>query len=82
MKNAQPLFNPATQYRIEVRGRIDGEWLQCFGCSVEIMADETLQAEEDITILKVHTDQSGLVGLVRKLHGLGVIIQQLQIIQP
>ncbi len=80
MKNAQPLFNPATQYRIEVRGRIDVEWLQCLECSVEIMADETAQMEEDVTILKVHTDQSGLVGLVRRLHGLGMIIQQLQII--
>ncbi len=82
MKNAQPLFNPATHYRIEVRGRIDGDWLQCFECAVEIMVDETRQAEEDITVLKVHTDQSGLVGLVRKLHGLGMVIQQLQIIQP
>ncbi len=81
MKNAQPLFNPATHYRIEVRGRIDVEWLQCFECSVEIMADETRQTEEDITILKVQTDQSGLVGLVRRLHGLGMIIQQLQIVQ-
>ncbi len=81
MKIAQPLFNPETHYRIEIRGRIDVEWLQCFECSVEIMADETLQAEEDITILKVQTDQSGLVGLVRRLHGLGMIIQQLQIIQ-
>ncbi len=82
MKTTQPLFNPATHYRIEVRGRIDGEWLQCLDGSVEIMADETRQAEEDITILKVNTDQSGLVGLVRRLHGLGIIIQQLQIIQP
>ncbi len=82
MKTAQPLFNLATHYRIEVRGRIDVEWLQSFDCSAEIMIDEARQTEEDITILKVQTDQSGLVGLVRKLHGLGMIIQQLQIIQP
>ncbi len=82
MKCAQPLFNPATHYRIEVRGRVDVEWLQSFECAAEIMVDETRQMEEDITILKVHTDQSGLVGLVRRLHGLGMIIQQLQIIQP
>jgi hypothetical protein len=30
----------------------------------------------DITVLNVHTDQSGIVGLVRRLHGLGMTIQQ------
>jgi hypothetical protein len=35
---------------------------------------------EDITVLKVHTDQSGMVGLVRRLHGLGMTILQLQIV--
>ncbi len=82
MKTAQPLFDSATHYRIEVRGRVDVEWLQCLECAVEIMVDEARPMEEDVTILKVHSDQSGLVGLVRRLHGLGMIIQQLQIIQP
>jgi hypothetical protein len=31
-------------------------------------------------VLNVHTDQSGIVGLVRKLHGLGMMILQLQMI--
>jgi len=31
-------------------------------------------------VLHVHTDQSGIVGLVRRLHGLGITIQQFQII--
>ena len=35
---------------------------------------------EDITVLNVHTDQSGIVGLVRRLHGLGMPILQLQVI--
>ncbi len=82
MKNVQPLFNSATHYQIEVRGRVDVEWLQSFDCSAEVMVDETRQTEEEITILKVHTDQSGLVGLMRRLHGLGMTILQLQIIQP
>ncbi len=81
MKNCQPLFNSGTHYQIEVQGRVDVEWLQSFDCTAEIMIDETGQ-NEDITILKVQTDQSGLVGLLRKLHGLGMTIQQLQIIHP
>lgn len=79
MNNAGPIFDPATHYRIEVRGRVDVEWLQSFDSSAEISVDETGQKEE-ITVLNVHTDQSGIVGLVRRLHGLGMTILQLQII--
>jgi hypothetical protein len=77
MNNIQPLFDPTTHYQIEVRGRVDVEWLQGFDISAGIIADDTRQME-DITVLDVHTDQSGIVGLVRKLHGLGITILQLQ----
>ena len=42
MNNAQPLFNSATHYRIEVRGQDDVDWLQSFDGSAEISAEETL----------------------------------------
>jgi hypothetical protein len=35
---------------------------------------------EDITVLNLHTDQAGIVGLVRRLHGLGTTILQLKIV--
>ena len=79
MKNAQPIFDPATHYRIEIEGRVDAEWLQSFDSSVEICVEETGHVE-DITVLHVHTDQSGIVGLVRRLHGLGMPILQLLVI--
>ncbi|HLE15250.1 MAG TPA: hypothetical protein VI776_10915 [Anaerolineales bacterium] len=79
LNNAQPIFDPATHYRIEVRGGVNVEWLQSFDSSAEITADETRQVE-DITVLNVNTDQSGIVGLVRRLHGLGMTILQLQIV--
>ena len=79
MKNTQPMFDPATHYQIEVQGRVDVEWLQGFDSSVEISADEARQME-DITVLNVNTDQSGVVGLVRRLHGLGITILQWQIV--
>ena len=79
MNNVQPIFNSSTHYRIEVRGQVDTEWLQSFDSSAEISVDET-QHMEDITVLKMHTDQSGIVGLVRRLHGLGMTILQLQIV--
>ena len=79
MKKAQPIFDPTTHYRMQVQGRVDVEWLQSFDGSAEIIANETRQME-DVTVLNVHTDQSGIVGLVRRLHGLGITIQQFQII--
>jgi len=78
MNNTQPIFNPATHYRLEVQGRVDVEWLQSFDSLAEMAGDETRQ--EDITVLNVHTDQSGIVGLLRRLHGLGMTIQNFQII--
>jgi hypothetical protein len=79
VKNAKPLFDSVTYYHIEVRGRVDVHWLQSFDGSAEISVDETRQME-DITVLKVHTDQSGMVGLVRRLHGLRMTILHLQIV--
>ena len=79
MNNGQPIFDAKTHYQIEVRGRVDAEWLQGFDISDEIIADDNSQME-DITVFDVHTDQSGIVGLIRKLHGLGMTILQLQIV--
>jgi hypothetical protein len=79
MTNAGPIFDPTTHYCIEVRGRVDVMWLQSFENSADISVDETRQME-DISVLEVHTDQSGIVGLVRRLHGLGMTILQLEII--
>jgi hypothetical protein len=80
MKNAQPLFDTTTRYRIEVQGRVDVGWLQNFDENAEIIIDEAMQME-GITVLSVHTDQAGIVGLVRRLHGLGMTILKFQIVK-
>lgn len=79
MKNTKPIINPTTHYRIEVQGHINLDWLQNFDSSAEIIVDETKQMTK-FTVLDVHTDQSGIVGLVRRLHGLGITFLQLQIV--
>ncbi len=80
MKNARPLLGSATRYRIELHGHVEVEWLQGFDSSVAIMAGEDGQMP-DITVLTICTDQSGIVGLVRRLHGLGMTIRQFQIVE-
>ena len=79
MKKAQPIFDPTTHYRMQVQGRVDVEWLQSFDSSADIIVDEARQ-KEDLTVLDVHTDQAGIVGLLRSLHGLGMTILKFQII--
>jgi len=79
MKNTQPIYDPTTHYRIEVQGRVDVEWLKSFDSSAEINVDETSRME-GITVLDVRTDQAGIVGLVRRMHGLGMTILQLEIV--
>jgi hypothetical protein len=78
-ENTQPLFDTATHYRIAVQGWVDVEWLQSFDSSVEICVEQTGQLA-DVTVLNVNADQSGIVGLVRTLHGLGMTILRFQII--
>lgn len=78
MNHTQPIFDPGTHYQIEVRGRVDVEWLLSFDSTAGIIAEENSQADET-TVLHVHTDQSGILGLLRRLHSLGMTIQQVQI---
>jgi hypothetical protein len=79
MKNANPLYDPTTHYRIVVQGQVDVEWLQGFDSTAEVSPDE-IGHVDDITVLNIRTDQSGIVGLVRRLHGLGVTILQWHIV--
>jgi hypothetical protein len=79
MRNVKPLFDPTTHYRIELRGRVDVDWLRSFDGLTEINTNEIIQIE-DITMLNVYTDQPGIVGLVRRPHGLGITILQLQVV--
>jgi hypothetical protein len=55
------------------------DWLQSFDGSAEISVDQTGQLE-DVTVLVVQTDQAGIVGVVRRLHGLGITILQFEIV--
>lgn len=71
------MLDPVTTYEIEVQGQVDADWLRSFDSSVEILSDVTGQ-KVGMTVLRVRADQSGIVGLVRLLHGLGVTILQLR----
>lgn len=78
MKKSQSIFGLVTHYRIEVIGRVDVEWLRSFDSSADILS-EARQAE-NLTVITLSTDQAGAVGLMRRLHGLGMTILQFQVV--
>ena len=57
-------------YRIEVRGRMDGEDLN----ARSPVAITLLRSGPTSMLFNVHTDQSGLIGLVQHLHRLGLAL--------
>lgn len=63
-------MNDRCRYRVQVAGRVDEHEVNAL--SPIAMKQESIEAES--TWLSVLTDQSGLVGLMRHLHGLGFVL--------
>jgi hypothetical protein len=76
----QPIsLNSQNKYEIKVCGRLDESWLNWFGeaqAQVETLADEN----EITTISNVVMDQAGLVGLIRRLHGHGIVLLSVRLV--
>ncbi len=67
-------------YEIKVCGQLDDSWLAWFRESkapVEVVADEC----ELTTFSNIRMDQAGLVGLIRRLHGHGIVLISIQLVQ-
>lgn len=66
-------LNSQNSYEIKIYGRLDDSWLGLFGKAeshTEVL-DDNIQMT---TISNVVMDQAGLVGLIRRLHGLGIVL--------
>ena len=66
-------LNSQNCYEIKLQGRSDESWRGWFGeaeVRAEILGDET----EVTTFSNVVMDQAGLVGLIRRLHGVGIVL--------
>lgn len=65
------------KYQIEIFGQPDASWRGWFGDAsvhTEIQAD----GSEITTFTDVAVDQAGLVGLIRRLHGLGIVVRSIR----
>lgn len=66
-------LNSQNSYAIKVYGQLDDSWLGWFGGAevhVETLADDNRVT----TFSNVVMDQAGLVGLIRQLHGHGIVL--------
>lgn len=71
--NANDMF-----YQLRIRGAVDQEFLSSY-CPPGTGACQ----EGNTTLLTdLHMDQSGILGLVRQLHNLGLVILELKVMTP
>ncbi|HMN28124.1 MAG TPA: hypothetical protein PKE45_08210 [Caldilineaceae bacterium] len=66
-------LNSQNRYEIKIYGRLDDSWLGWFG-EGKAQVDTLVDHNQVTTFSDVIMDQAGLVGLIRRLHGLGVVL--------
>lgn len=66
-------LNSQNKYEIRIYGQADDSWLRWFRKAN--VHSETLKDATQVTMFSnVLMDQPGLVGLIRRLHGLGIVL--------
>lgn len=63
-------FNDVRTYRIKIHGRVEEEDIH----PTSPLQFRIEQAEEPNTAIMLQTDQSGIIGLIRHLHSLGLML--------
>jgi hypothetical protein len=71
-------MNLQNKYEIKICGQLEDSWLPWFGeanALIQIVADG-----EVTTFSNIVMDQAGLVGLIRRLHGHGIILMSIHLV--
>jgi hypothetical protein len=71
-------LNSQNSYEIKVYGQLDDSWLGLFG-EGEIQSEILEDDGQVTTISNVLMDQTGLVGLIRRLHGHGIVLVSIRL---
>ncbi len=72
-----PSLDQEAAYVIKIQGRIDSNLVDRFG-PVSIASAVEDEGRTITTLSGIATDQAGLVGLIRHLHGLGVVLLSIE----
>lgn len=71
---SQPIsLNSQNRYEIKISGQLDESWLGWFG-EAETQSETLANDDQVTTFSNIVMDQAGLVGLIRRLHGLGIVL--------
>jgi hypothetical protein len=66
-------LNSQNQYEIKIYGKLDDSWLAWIE-EAKVHAEISDDDIQITTFSNVIMDQAGLVGLIRRLHGLGIVL--------
>lgn len=66
-------LNSLNQYEIKICGQLDESWLIGLG-NANAPIDLVIDDHEVTTLSNIIMDQAGLVGLIRRLHGIGIVL--------
>ncbi len=72
-----PHLDQQARYVIQTAGGVDASLVDWFG-PVEIASAVQEDGEAVTTLSDIVTDQAGLVGLIRHLHGLGLVLLSIE----
>lgn len=72
-------LNSQNTYEIKVYGQLDDSWLGWFG-EAEVHVESLVDNSQMTTFSDVVMDQTGLVGLIRRLHGLGIVLISIRLV--
>lgn len=71
---SQPIsLNSQNRYEIKIYGQLGDSWLVWFG-DVKPPVEIVFEDNQVTTLSNVVMDQAALVGLIRRLHGLGIVL--------
>jgi hypothetical protein len=74
-------LNSQNRYEIKVCGQLDDSWLSRCG-EAEVHTEVLDDTSRMTTLSDVVMDQAGLVGLIRRLHGVGVVLISIRLEAP
>jgi hypothetical protein len=74
-------LNSQNIYEIKVYGQPDETWLSWFGETIAC-TESLVDGNQMTTFAAVAMDQAGLVGLIRRLHGHGIVLISVRQVDP
>ncbi len=75
------ILDEPVHYTIKVQGEVDERLVNWFG-PVEIACQTETGAQAVTTLSGLVADQAALVGLIRHLHGLGIVLLSMERVMP